>query len=204
MRPKTRLIDQMGYPTGGSIQWDDSMDELVRRAQEGNEQAFTEVYKVLYPRVAKYLWFKVRSRPLAEELANETFLSAYRGLSKFKHGYFPGWIFTIARNTAAGHLRKKALSTVPIEEGNISAQLGVQQGPEEEVEASIRKENILNCVRQLRGEQREVVIMKYLTGMSNADVAAALGKSENAVNAQQHRALKSLQKLLIAKGVVGA
>lgn len=155
----------------------------------------------MYPSVARYLYYKVGDPHEAEDLASEVFLQAFRQLSRFRGGYFPGWIFRIARNLAAGRVRELSKRRLaPIQD----AEDLETDGPDVAVLKDADHATLHRALSRLNPAHREVVVLKFLLGLANRDVGKMLRKSENAVNARQHRALRSLRQVLEAEGVTGA
>ena len=181
--------------------WDSSLDATLERAKAGDREAFEEIYKAMYSPLAKFIYYKIGEPGMVEDVVNETFLVAWRSLPEFRGGHFPGWLYRIARNLAVGEIRKKTRRpTAPLEEAE--SILDTSRGPEESAEASRQRAVLRNALAKLNEDQREIVVLKYLLGWTNAEVADALGKSENAVNAQQHRALRSLERHLSKEGLL--
>ncbi|GAC1366474.1 MAG: hypothetical protein NVSMB32_10820 [Actinomycetota bacterium] len=198
--PQPRLTLQMPADKVRSLNWDLAMEEQVSRAVAGDRTSFTEIYRRLYPDVAKYLYYRLGSTLQAEDIASEVFLAAWRQLSAYRGGYFPGWVFGIARNLAIGEIRKASRRrTVALDSDR---DLPVQEpDPVDQDETWATHEWLHRALAQLEDQQREIVVCKFLLGMDNAQVAARLGKTENAVNAQQHRALASLRRIMRKEGI---
>ncbi|GAC1366964.1 MAG: hypothetical protein NVSMB32_11790 [Actinomycetota bacterium] len=186
---------------GRSLQWDTTMDQLVSRAVAGDRNAFSQIYRTLYPEVARYLYYRMGSQVQAEDVASEVFLAAWRQLPTYRGGYFPGWVFGIARNQAIGEIRKVSRRrTIELQRDPEPATVG-QPGTDAE-EAGAAHERLHRALAHLKEQQREIIVCKFILGMSNAQVAARLGKTENAVNAQQHRGLAALRRIMAKEGML--
>jgi RNA polymerase sigma-70 factor (ECF subfamily) len=180
------------------------MEDQVSRAVAGDRSSFTEIYRRLHPDVARYLYYRFGSTVQAEDVASEVFLAAWRQLPAYRGGYFPGWVFGIARNLAIGEIRK-ASRRRNVELDVADREIVSEAAPaEDQDEAWASHERLHRALAHLKDQQREIVVCKFLLGMSNAEVAARLGKSENAVNAQQHRALASLRRVMQKEGIIDA
>ena len=92
-------------------------NELISRAQSGDEQAFADLIQAYYPFVYAIV-IGIVSNPLdAEEVVQDTFVNAYRGLARYKEmEKFKSWLAKIARNCAHNRLRKQQIDTMPIDE----------------------------------------------------------------------------------------
>jgi len=128
-------------------------------------------------------------------VASEVFLASWRQLSSYEGNYFPGWVFGIARNRAIGEIRRLARArTTGLD--NAAEVASQAPGPPEQLERQAGQEQLYAALGHLKETPREIVVLKFLLGMSNAEVASLMGKTQNAVNAQQHRALRSLQRIM--------
>lgn len=174
-----------------------SLEELAEKAAGGDTAAFGEIYRALLDPLYRYFYWNLSSPEEAEDLTEEVFLRCLRHLSSFNpaKASFKSWAFRIAHNLLVDHLRKKGREVVS--EGREKA--GEAPSVEEEAEAEERRKAVREALRELPRRQRQVVTMKYFAGMSNAEVAEALGRSEGAVNALQHRALRKLGGILERK-----
>ena len=172
---------------------------LVERAQAGDAEAFGELYDRYVDLVYRYVYYRVGSSQVAEDLTSETFLRALRRISSFTwQGRDVGaWFVTIARNLIADHYKsgryRLEMTTDDIVE--TGAKL-VSDGPEGAVLASMQNKVLLEAVKKLGPEQQECVVLRFLQGLSVAETAQAMGKNEGAIKALQYRAIRSLGRLL--------
>ena len=171
----------------------------VRAAQEGDGEAFGQLYDAYVDLVHRYISYRVNNHALAEDLTSETFLRALRRISTFtwQGRDFGAWLVTIARNLVADHYKSSRYKL----EHSTSDLVGAgadshADGPENEVLAGITNAALLQAVRRLGAEQQECIVLRFLQGMSVAETAAILGKNEGAVKALQYRAVKALGRLL--------
>ncbi|HVS68428.1 MAG TPA: sigma-70 family RNA polymerase sigma factor [Mycobacteriales bacterium] len=171
----------------------------VRRAQQGDGEAFGELYDNYVDLVHRYISHRVGNHALAEDLTSETFLRALRRIGTFtwQGRDFGAWLVTIARNLIADHFKSSRYKlehyTPDVAEAGGD---GKAEGPENEVLAGITNSALLAAVRQLGQEQQECIVLRFLQGLSVAETAAILGKNEGAVKALQYRAVKALGRLL--------
>ncbi len=172
---------------------------LVQRAQAGDAEAFGELYDRYVDVVHRYVALRVGSRQLAEDLTSETFLRALRRIGTFTwQGRDVGaWFVTIARNLVADHYRSSRYRLeLTTDDLAASGWAPVQDGPEGEVIAALQSSALLEAVRRLGPEQQECIALRFLQGLSVAETAAVMGRSEGAVKALQHRAVRTLGRLL--------
>ena len=172
---------------------------LVERAQAGDAEAFGELYDRYVGLVYRYIYYRVGTPQLAEDLTSETFLRALRRIASFTwQGRDVGaWFVTIARNLIADHYTsgryRLEMTTDDIVETGSKL---VEDGPENAVLASMQNTVLLEAVKQLNAEQQECVVLRFLQGMSVAETAQAMGKNDGAIKALQYRAIRSLGRLL--------
>ncbi len=196
-RPASRRAGA-GPPT--SAPGPDDVQALVMRAQQGDAAAFGEVYDRYVDFVYRYVYYRVGSPQLAEDLTSETFLRALRRISSFTwQGRDVGaWFVTIARNLVADHYRSSRYR-LEITTADLRATGGERAGdatPESEVLTSMDNAALLDAVRGLSSEQQECIALRFLQGLSVAETAQAMNKSEGAVKALQYRAVRTLGRRL--------
>jgi RNA polymerase sigma-70 factor, ECF subfamily len=173
--------------------------EIVTRAQGGDPEAFGELYDRYVDVVYRYVYYRVSSAPLAEDLTSETFLRALRRLSSYtwQGRDFGAWLVTIARNLIADHFKsgryRLEVATSDLVEAGADRS---EAGPEAEVLSGITNSVLLTAVKRLGSEQQECISLRFLQGMSVAETAAIMGKNDGAIKALQYRAVKALARLL--------
>lgn len=159
--------------------------ELVRRAQAGDRDAFGEIYRTYQASIHRLAAASVGAA--AEDVVAETFLRAWKGLPRYRYRGIPfvAWLYQIARHVAVDHLRARS-RVRPFEKAPESAS----------EDHSDERLDLMAAIAALPERQRKVIEMKYLLGMTNHEVAAALRTTTGAVNAKQWRALQALHKTL--------
>ncbi|MFP5220017.1 MAG: ECF subfamily RNA polymerase sigma factor, BldN family [Actinomycetes bacterium] len=175
---------------------------LVERAQQGDADAFGELYDRYVDVVFRYISYRVGDRTLAEDMTSETFLRALRRVGSFTwQGRDVGaWFVTIARNLIADHYKssryKLEMTTDDVGlVGDTGGRL-VEESPEGAVLESMQNKVLLEAVKQLNAEQQECIALRFLQGLSVAETAAIMGKNEGAIKALQYRAVRTLGRLL--------
>ncbi|MCW2573218.1 MAG: polymerase subunit sigma-24 [Frankiales bacterium] len=174
---------------------------LVERAQSGDAEAFGELYDRYVDLVYRYVYYRVGTSQLAEDLTSETFLRALRRISTFTwQGRDVGaWFVTIARNLIADHYKsgryRLEMTAEDVSTVGPAAQL-VSDGPENAVLEAMQNKVLLEAIKQLNAEQQECIVLRFLQGLSVAETAQAMGKNDGAIKALQYRAIRSLGRLL--------
>jgi RNA polymerase sigma-70 factor (ECF subfamily) len=171
-------------------------ESLVLRAKERDEAALTQLYEENFDKIYRYIVLKIGDRTEAEDMTQQVFLKAFKSISGYKlQGRpFSSWLFRIAHNQVVDHWRKKSKqATVPLEETFVGSS---HSNPGSDVETKMDMENLVAATKRLTGLQREVVSLRFAGGLSVAQVARIMGKSEGAIKALQHSAVVSLRKML--------
>ena len=170
---------------------------LVELARAGDTEAFGLLYDHYQPSVYRFLYYRTRSVALAEDLTSETFLRALRNISTFRwQGRDLGaWLMTIARNLTTDHY-KAGRTRLEMTTEDMTLHDDATDGPEDAVLEGITHEILLGALAELPSEQRECIIMRFLQGLSIAETALALGRSEGAVKQLQLRGVRNLAKLM--------
>ena len=172
---------------------------LVALAQQGDAEAFGQLYDRYVDSIYRYLYYRVGSHALAEDLTSETFLRALRRIDSFTYtGKDIGaWFTTIARNLVTDHVKSSRFRLEVTTADMLDAD---RSHPRDDVEAQVldRLQNaaLLDAVRRLKPEQQECIVLRFLQGLSLAETAEVMGRTEGAVKQQQLRAVRSLATLL--------
>jgi RNA polymerase sigma-70 factor, ECF subfamily len=175
----------------------DSREEiarLVELAQGGDRAALEELYLIHFDRIYGYLHLSVGNRHDAEDLTTQTFMRMLESIKKFRwqSAPFSAWLFRIAHNLAMDHFRASR-RLQPEEE--VPEPVGEEE-PSAEAAAmeSLGRQSMLELIEDLSQDQKQVLTLKFVFNLKNAEVATILGKTEGAIKSLQHRALVSLQK----------
>ena len=131
-------------------------------------------------------------------MTQQVFLNAVKSISSFKWKGIPfsAWLFRIAHNQIVDYLRKKARRiTVPLDESLVDT----GDNPQLVAEQNLEMERVLLATRQLTKAQGEVISLRFAGGLSIAELARAMGKSEGAIKALQHSAILALRRLLVVE-----
>jgi len=176
----------------------DRLIALVELARNGDAEAFGMLFDHYHGPVYRFLFHRTRSTTLAEDLTSETFFRALRSMSSFRwQGKdFGAWLMTIARNLCTDHF-KAGRTRLELTTEDMSFHEGsTTEGPEDAVLTSLTNEVLLEALTELPAEQRDCLVMRFLQGMSIAETAAVLGRSDGAVKQLQLRGVRNLAKLM--------
>ena len=176
----------------------DEIEDLVKRAQKGDNGAFAGLYEAFHAKIYRYVYFKVSDRVEAEDLTEEVFLRMLESINSFKwQGYpFSSWLFRIAHNRIIDHYRKKGRQRT-VELDDAGSVVGVNTDDmDRNLEVRLSIEQVDVAMRGLTQLQKEVITLRFAGGLSIAETADAMGKKDNAVKALQHAAIKKLRTTL--------
>ena len=170
-------------------------ESLVHRAQQRDEEAFTQLYEDYFDKIYRYVTLKIGNRIEAEDITQQVFVNALKSISSFrwKGVPFSAWLFRIAHNQVVDYLRKKSKRvTEPLDGSRVIS----DSNPQQLVERNLDIEQLVWATKRLTKAQQEVISLRFAGELSIAQVAKAMGKSEGAVKALQHSALSALRKML--------
>jgi RNA polymerase sigma-70 factor, ECF subfamily len=180
---------------------DEQITSLLPRCQCGEAAAVEALYDLYADRLYRYMLARVGDPEVAADLSTELFVRVIRHMSSFKlnerrpAASFSAWLYRIAANLITDHHRQvKRAAQVSLSE-DLRLTDG-QPGPQHLAEQREVFARLQRAMQGLSEEQRLVILAKFGEDMSNAEVAAWLGKSEGAVKSLQHRALQALSRLL--------
>ena len=169
-------------------------DQAVMRCQHGERDAFRYLVERYQDIVFGTAYNMTRNRALAEEMAQDAFLAAWKGIRSFRRGRpFKPWLMRILVNTVMAHRRKRTVETTPIEgsEGEDDA-----EGPEDLAEARSEQQALQRAIGELSPDHRQVVVLRYFSEMTVPELARAAGLTEGTVKSRLHRAHRALRQQL--------
>lgn len=175
-------------------------ERLVQRAQQGDANAFAEVYERHQSAVYRYIYYRVGEASTAEDLTSAVFVRVVESIDRFVYRGRPllSWLYTIAGNIVIDYQRRAARGvTLPLDERLVSGSEDVEQA----AYRAATQEELAEALTHLTEDQRLVILLRFMEGMSNEEVAGTLGKSVGAVKALQHRALARLHRVLGRKSL---
>ena len=155
---------------------------------------FAEFYASWFDRVYNYARGRTGSATRADEIAADTFERAFRAWGKFdaKRGDRRTWLFTIAFRSVADHFRSEKRGVWSSLELFVRADSG--KGPDKEAEAADEKRLLTRALDGLEDEAREVVSLRFFSGMTNRAIGDLLGLSESNVAVILFRSIRKLRK----------
>ena len=173
---------------------DDEEAQLIARAQESDRAAWDEIFQRHYQRIYVFVFCRIGDAMAAEDVTADVFVEAWKGIRRFSYRGLPliSWLYRIAHNLIADFLRRhNRAKTQRLKDSG-----GRTPHTADETEKVALWQSISAAFRRLTLEQQQVLVSRFIEGLSLAETASVMGKNENAVKALEFRALKSVRKVL--------
>lgn len=174
----------------------DELADILEAGKHGDDAALARLCAYIYSHVYAFLYYRVPRPEDAEDLTSEVVLKMIKALKR-QRGNFHAWMYRIAKNRLIDYYRQRAvrqevsLVDVPQKEivgtGDLSKQIWT-------------KEKLRKGLEQLTEEQKQVIILKFIQGYNNQEIAGIVGKSVGAVKVLQFRALKAMREYFSRRG----
>jgi len=175
--------------------------QVLDQAKDGQEAAFNVLYQEFNPALLRY--FRARAPREAEDLTAEAWLGAARSLRGFDGDEtgFRAWLLRIAHELLAGHRLDRPQRSDPVDPAALE-RLVSRSGPEAlMIESEAAQEVINRICTVLSPDQGDVILLRLVVGLSIAETAEVVHKSEGAVRVLQHRALNRLSREFSVEGI---
>ena len=178
---------------------------ILKKAQKGDKGAFAQVYDFYVVRIFRFIYLKTSSKETAEDLTSEVFLKCWKYVKKrkendeeeiIKEDKLGSFLYKIARNLIIDFYKKKQVPTVEIDENSKNEIIDKKQDILAKVSAKQEIEGLMKALSKLRGEYREIIILRHVEDLSIKEMAEITGKTSGSVRVQLHRGVKALEKTM--------
>ncbi|MCX6745473.1 MAG: RNA polymerase sigma factor [Candidatus Parcubacteria bacterium] len=174
---------------------------LLYRAKNKDAEAFAQVYDIYTDRIYRFIYFKISSQEEAQDLTSEVFLKTWQYIidgNEVKN--LNAFFYTIARNLVIDYYRKNSQKEVSLSEmEKFGTEPSTGKKEIERVEREIEFSKIEKQMGKLKDEFREVIILRYIEGMSIKEIAEILQKKKGATRVMLYRAINALKELMEEK-----
>jgi RNA polymerase sigma-70 factor (ECF subfamily) len=173
--------------------------ELVTLVRD-DPAAFGQLYERYVTKIYNYVYYRTGNHHDAEDLTGRVFYRALMHIDRFvdRGVPFSAWLYRIAHNLVANwhrdHARRQELSL-----DDVTLTGGLRETPEAATEANEEHARLLSSIRSLPTERQELLILKFVDHLSNAEIGQIMGRSEGAIKSLYHRTLLSLRDELLAR-----
>lgn len=178
--------------TARRVQSNESMEEVAQTVERAraNPAAFEPLYAEYFPRIYRYCLRRVSCPQEAEDLTSLVFTRALANLSNYRGGSFVAWLFRIAHNAVANHLRSRH-HTIPLEDAAEISESGDEMlGRLIDAE---ERQRLARLIAALPDESRELLALRIAGGLSAKEIGQVVGKSETAVRMAISRIVRQLR-----------
>lgn len=172
------------------------INELVKLAKNGEANAFGELYDLFANKIFKFIKLKIQNPEEAEDVLQEVFIKAYKGLGKLKLEdlNFNAWLYRVASNTINDKFRKK-YRTPEIVNIDETFDIADKYSLQEEVQVKSDMESLQIVFNKLPELYKQVLELRFIEEMSLEEIAKILNKSNLSIRLIQFRALKKVREL---------
>jgi RNA polymerase sigma-70 factor, ECF subfamily len=168
---------------------------LLNQAGEYDPFVLGQIYDEYFGRIYAYIYHRTGDARVAEDLAADVFVRMLESVKAEKgwQSSLTGWLYRIAHNLIVDHYRRQSKRAGPSLDEHLAADV---ESTLSHIETLLNQQQLRAAIQLLTEEQQQVVVLKFVEDLSNAEVAEILGKTEGAIKALQHRALVALRRVL--------
>ncbi len=163
-------------------------------AARGDSEAFGVLYERYVGRIYNYIYYRTGNPYDAEDLTARVFFRAMRHIYNYSDRGLPfsAWLYRIAHNLVANwHRDNSRKKEIPLEDSLIVEHHSFH--PEQELLISEEQERLMKIIRGLPADRQQLIILKFVEHLSNAEIGLIMGKTEGAVKSLYHRTLTTLR-----------
>ena len=172
-----------------------SDEDAVVLASRGDVDAFGILYERYIGRIYTYVYYRTGNSDDAEDLTARVFFQAMRHIGNYRQRGLPfsAWLYRIAHNLVANwHRDNSRRKEIPLDDAFIIKQVG--DHPEHELLQSEERQQLLGVILDLPPDRQQLLILKFVEHLSNAEIGKIMGRSEGAVKSLYHRTLLNLRQ----------
>lgn len=168
--------------------------ELVDLARGGDKEAFGELYERYLEKIYNYVYYRTGNHHDAEDLTARVFTRAMAHIETYTERGVPfqAWLYRIAHNLVANwHRDRGRRKVIPLDEFIASSLRS--DSPDHQAEDNAEQEALLSAIRRLPEERQQLLLLKFVEHLSNAEIGVIMNRTEGAVKSLYHRTLIALR-----------
>lgn len=169
--------------------------QLINDAGNGDNEAFGVLYERYVRKIYNYIYYRTGNINEAEDLTAKVFHRAFRHIESYNQRGVPfsAWLYRIAHNLVANWYRDRSRKKEVTLDDQLPSSFHFDF-PESSLEKSEESEKMIKAIRRLPPERQQLIILKFVEGLSNSEIGLIMRKSEGAIKSLYHRTLESLRK----------
>jgi len=168
---------------------------LINQIKKGDEQAFAQFYNHYSPKLYRFIYFNVSDEAKAQELTDEAFMKVFQYLKDKEASEvdnFQAFIFKTARNLVIDFYRTRkndvSLEAIP--------EIASSEDPSKKVDQKLDTEKLARVIRQLPSNYKEVIVLRFVDGLSFEEISRSTGKSLGNCRMLAHRGIKKIKEMV--------
>lgn len=190
-----------GFKTATGSLADEADEAFLIEQAKSDPEAFGRLYERHVDRIYSYIYYRTGNEQDAEDLTARTFHRALSNIGRYKQRGVPfsAWLYRIAHNLVANwHRDRNRHRELSLEEQILESPAA--GSPERSAVAQEEREALMKAIRRLPSERQQLLLLKFIDSMSNAQIGSIMGRSEGAIKSLYHRTLIALREDLRARG----
>ena len=201
--PVYEVLVRMNEPDFRSVRHYATADDsqLVQWARD-DTRAFGELYERYVRKIYNYVYYRTGNHQDAEDLTSRVFYRAMGHIDRYTDRGVPfsAWLYRIAHNLVANwHRDRGRKKVVPLDDYFVGDDDGFN-APESSAELAEAEDLLLESVRELPAERQELLVLKFVERLSNAEIGEVMNRTEGAIKSLYHRTLLSLRDTMASSG----
>lgn len=176
------------------------VQQHVAACQDGDVEAFGFLYDSYIDSVYRYVYYRIDKEEV-EDVVETIFVRVWENIDKYRPGEnpFSAWLFRIAHNLVIDHYRFHR-KHVSLNENLPKHFIQADDNPVEWAGKRLNQQQVRGCLAELKEVYQQVLVLKYLIGFSNQEIADVMQRKLSNIRILQYRALKALRQVLESKG----
>ena len=177
------------------------VQRLVASCQNGDVDAFGPLYDLYIDAVYRYVYYRA-DRDEVEDIVENVFIRVWENIDKYVQGKHPfsSWLFRIAHNLVVDHYRSHRRH-ISLRENLPKHVAQSDDDPLDWAKMKLDQGYVRDALTQLKEDYQQVLVLRYLSGFANKEIAQIMSRNEGNIRILQYRALKALQEILEKRGL---